>query len=101
VADSVQLTDLDVITRYSIAVRSASADRDELIETLRGDLAWLERGRGRSTATYAEPVEADYTEPEAAHEPEPAPAPKRTPVRRASSARKTAAKKSAVRRTAR
>jgi hypothetical protein len=42
-ADSVQLTDLDVIARYSIAVRTACADRDELIETLRADLEWLER----------------------------------------------------------
>ena len=42
-ADSVQLTDLDVIARYSIAVRTASADREELIETLRADLEWLER----------------------------------------------------------
>jgi hypothetical protein len=43
-ADSVQLTDLDVITLYSIAVRSATADRDELIAILRADLAWLEAG---------------------------------------------------------
>lgn len=98
-ADSVQLTDLDVITRYSIAVRSASADRDELIETLRGDLAWLERGRSRTPAAYVEPVEAAYEEPEAPGEPEPAPT--RSPVRRASTARKTAAKKTAARRTTR
>jgi hypothetical protein len=101
VADSVQLTDLDVITRYSIAVRSASADRDELIETLRGDLAWLERGRARTTTTYAEPVEAEYEAAEPDHEPEPAPEPRRSPVRRASSARKTAAKKTPAKRAAR
>ncbi|HEX3706774.1 MAG TPA: hypothetical protein VHV76_09105 [Mycobacteriales bacterium] len=57
-ADSVQLTDLDVIARYSIAVRSATADRDELLETLRADLAWLERGRSRTT-TYRAPVVED------------------------------------------
>jgi hypothetical protein len=47
-ADPVQLTDLDVITRYSIAVRTATADRGELIETLRADLSWLERGHRRA-----------------------------------------------------
>ena len=41
-ADPVQLTDLDVITRYSIAVRQASAERSELIAVMRADLAWLE-----------------------------------------------------------
>jgi hypothetical protein len=57
-ADSVQLTDLDVIARYSIAVRSATADRDELVETLRADLAWLERGRSRtSTSAYRQQAE--------------------------------------------
>lgn len=50
--DRVDLTELDVITRYSLAVRQASADRDELIETLRADLDWLESGRRtRRTAT--------------------------------------------------
>lgn len=43
--ERVELTDLDVISRYSLAVRSATADRQELIDTLRTDLAWLEGGR--------------------------------------------------------
>jgi hypothetical protein len=47
--DRVELTDLDVISRYSLAVRSATADRRELISTLRADLAWLE-GVRRSAA---------------------------------------------------
>ena len=46
--DRVDLTELDVITRYSLAVRAASADRDELIATLRADLDWLEGGRPRT-----------------------------------------------------
>jgi hypothetical protein len=46
-ADQVQLTDLNLIVRYSIAVRVATADRDELIETLRADLAWLERDQAK------------------------------------------------------
>jgi len=49
-ADRVDLTDLDVITRYSLAVRAATADRDELIATLRADLDWLEGGRRRTAA---------------------------------------------------
>ncbi|HET6817901.1 MAG TPA: hypothetical protein VFH66_11800 [Mycobacteriales bacterium] len=48
--DRVELTELDVITRYSLAVRSATAPRDELIEALRDDLAWLEGGRTRRRA---------------------------------------------------
>jgi hypothetical protein len=50
--DLVELTELDVITRYSLAVRTGRADRAELIETLRADLAWLEGGR-RTTARRA------------------------------------------------
>lgn len=51
--DTIELTDLDVITRYSLAVRAATADRDELIETLRSDLDWLESGRTRRAARPA------------------------------------------------
>ena len=57
--DRVELTELDVITRYSLAVRAATADRAELIAALRADLAWLESGRrarpaaSRSTARPA------------------------------------------------
>ena len=43
--DRVELTDLDVITRYSLAGRTATADREDLIAALRSDLAWLEEGR--------------------------------------------------------
>jgi hypothetical protein len=49
--DRVELTELDVITRYSLAVRSATAPREELIAALRDDLAWLEGGRGRRRTT--------------------------------------------------
>ena len=37
-SDRVELTDLDVFSRYSLAVRSATADRAELIATLRAEL---------------------------------------------------------------
>jgi hypothetical protein len=49
--DRVELTELDVITRYSLAVRSATAPREELIAALRDDLAWLEGGRSRRRTT--------------------------------------------------
>jgi len=102
--DPVQLTDLDVITRYSIAVRAATADRDELLQTLRSDLAWLERGRPRATnyaaraaaeVSYEEP-EADYSYDEAEEEPAP-----RAPIRRMAMppARRTPAKKTAAKST--
>jgi hypothetical protein len=123
--DPVQLTDLDVITRYSIAVRSATADRDELLQTLRADLAWLERGRPRSAAWSRTPAsdEVEYDEPEAAAEDydyeydeveeEPAPRPQirrmavpqvsRTPARKTTSkstaAKRTTAKKTAAKKT--
>jgi len=54
-AERVELTELDVIARYSLAVRSATADRDELIQTLQADLDWLQGGRrtasGKPAAT--------------------------------------------------
>lgn len=43
-ADRIELTDLEVISRFSLAVRSATAERAELIEALRADLAYLESG---------------------------------------------------------
>lgn len=65
-ADSVQLTDLDVIAKYSIAVRSATADRDELIAALRADLSWLEHGRTRSTTASRAPETTGDEDGEAA-----------------------------------
>jgi hypothetical protein len=53
VSDAVSLTDLDVISQYSLALRSGEADRDELIELLESDLAWL-----RSTAPSTPPAKA-------------------------------------------
>ena len=53
-SDRVDLTELDVITRYSLAVRHGTAERAEVIETLRADLAWLEGGR-RTTSRATTP----------------------------------------------
>lgn len=43
-ADDVRLTELELIKRYSIAVRGETADRSELVAVLRADLAWLQGG---------------------------------------------------------
>ena len=43
--DDVQLTDLEVIQRYSLAVRGATASRADLVAALQADLAWLQGGR--------------------------------------------------------
>jgi hypothetical protein len=55
-ADAVALTDLEIIQRYSLAVRQASADRSELVAALKADLAWLE---GRRAAKRAAAVDGD------------------------------------------
>jgi hypothetical protein len=49
--DRVELTDLEVIQRWSLAVRGATADRAEVVAALRADLAWLERGRSPRPAS--------------------------------------------------
>jgi hypothetical protein len=78
-ADDVQLTDLEVIQRYSLAVRGATASRSELVAALEADLAWL-TGRGRRTPADA-PAKAPAKSAKA-----PAKAARRTPAKRASSA---------------
>jgi hypothetical protein len=84
--DRVELTDLDVITRYSLAVRNAKADREELITVLRSDLAWLEQGRrARPAVTPARRPTKSATRSQAK-------TPAKTPT-------KAATKKSAARRS--
>jgi hypothetical protein len=39
--DEVQLTDLTVIQRFSLAVRGATAERAEVVAALEADLAYL------------------------------------------------------------
>ena len=86
-ADTVELTDLEVISRYSLAVRAASADRADVIAALRADLAWLEGARPAAAAKpAAAPVKA-------------ASAPK-APAKKAP-AKKVAAKKAPAKKTAR
>ncbi|HVA61762.1 MAG TPA: hypothetical protein VNG13_14685 [Mycobacteriales bacterium] len=86
--DRVQLTDLDVISRYSLAVRTATADRAELIAALEADLGWL-RGRGGRT----------QAQPRLPSRPERAPAATRatTPARKAAATRaRTPARKASA-----
>jgi hypothetical protein len=49
-ADDVRLTDLEVVQRWSLAVRAASAPRDELVAALEADLAWLTGSAPRKRA---------------------------------------------------
>ena len=68
-ADDVQLTHLEVIQQFSLAVRGASAPRAQVIAALEADLAYL-RGSGRRTVpappvarTEPADVEDDDAEP--------------------------------------
>ena len=51
--DDVQLTDLVVIQRYSLAVRGASASRADVVAALQADLEWLTGGRRAPAAPRA------------------------------------------------
>ena len=52
-ADDVQLSDLEVVQRWSLAVRQTAASRDDLVAALEADLAWLRSGRPRSRPAAA------------------------------------------------
>lgn len=62
-ADDVQLPDLEVIRRYSLAVRSGTAPRDELIAALEADLAWLTGAGGGTARRRAVRPRAEATAP--------------------------------------
>jgi hypothetical protein len=92
--DRVELTDLEVIQRWSLAVRGASAERAEVVAALRADLAWLERGRSapapstpRKTTTRSATTRSTTTRS----------AGTRSTTTRSTTAKKTAAKKSTAR----
>ena len=48
--NDVQLTDLEVIQQFSLAVRGATAPRDQVIAALESDLAYL-RAPAKATST--------------------------------------------------
>lgn len=54
-ADDVSLPDLEIISRFSLAVRAATAPRAEVIAALESDLAWL---RGSTPPTRRAPRKA-------------------------------------------
>lgn len=54
-ADDVQLTDLEVIQQFSLAVRGATASRADVIAALEADLAWLS-ANGRARAVRPAPA---------------------------------------------
>ena len=82
-ADTVSLTDLEVIQQFSLAVRGATAERADVIAALEADLAYL-RGAKRAVTTD----KATATE-------KAAPA-KSAPVKKAAPAKKAPAKKAPV-----
>jgi hypothetical protein len=89
--DAVPLTDLEVVQRYSLAVRAATAPRAELVAALESDLAWLTGSapRRRTASVAAAPRRsAPSTARRAAApaEPSAAPAPARPRKRPAAGA---------------
>lgn len=56
--DDVQLTDLEVIQRFSLAVRGSTAPRADVIAALESDLAWL-----RGAADEIDPTAAFAAKP--------------------------------------
>jgi len=54
--DDVQLTDLEVIQQFSLAVRGTSAPRVEVIAALQSDLEYLTRPRRRTAAPAPAPA---------------------------------------------
>ena len=105
--DDVQLPDLQVIQRYSLAVRGATAPVADVIQALQSDLAWLTRG-GRRAAEPAKVSPPAKTAPAktAAKKAPAKTAAKKAPAKTAAkkapakkpAARKPAAKKSGARR---
>ena len=84
----VQLTDLEVIQQFSLAVRGATAPREQVIAALEADLAYL-RGSARAPAKKASPDRAPVAKAAA----------KRAPAKVAAKApAKVAAKKATGRR---
>ena len=56
--DDVMLSDLEVITRWSLAVRGPRARRSELIAALQADLDWLQEAKGTDADADADAGDA-------------------------------------------
>ena len=55
-ADDVQLPDLEVISRYSLAVRAATAPREEVVAALRAARDWRTSSASAAAPTPKPPV---------------------------------------------
>lgn len=83
---TVTLTDLEIISRYSLAVGTNEVNRDELIAVLRADLAWLESAPVAPSARGVAPAKPGFgpaSTPAPTAESEPTSAPEAAPRRRA------------------
>ena len=61
--DLVQLTDLEVIQQFSLAVRGATASRAEVIAALESDLAFLKSSRPAPARSAPAPAPKSDGEP--------------------------------------
>jgi DNA-binding protein HU-beta len=95
--DDVQLPDLQVIQRYSLAVRGATAPRGDVIAALEADLAWLTGSTRRRPAAPVQAAPARKAAPATKAAPVRTPAVKQAaPPPAAKKAAKGPAKKAAV-----
>ena len=92
--DDVQLPDLQVIQRYSLAVRGATAPVADVIEALQADLAWLTGGTRRRPTAPA-PAKAPATKPAATKAPASKAPASKAPVKKAPAKTTGSAKKKA------
>ena len=92
--DDVQLPDLAVIQRYSLAVRGATAPREDVIAALREDLDWLTTGTRPKPARTVRPAAASPAKPASPASPAKASSPAKAAARKAP-AKKAPAKKKA------
>src|SRR5688572_449684 len=107
-ADDVQLPDLQVIQRYSLAVRGATAPHADVVAALQADLDWLTGGgRRRPTpapsaraTTAAAPVKVPAAPSKAAGAPrKAAAAPSKAAAPKKSAAKAAPAKKAGTKRS--
>ena len=61
--DDVQLTDLEVIQQFSLAVRGSSAPRAQVIAALESDLAYLRGGKATAKPAAKAPSKATAKAP--------------------------------------
>lgn len=97
--EDVQLPDLQVIQRYSLAVRGASAPLADVVAALQADLAWLTGSgrRSRVAPSVAAPDTSDIQKPVAVKQASAKKAPARAATVTKAPAKKAPAKKAPAR----